>query len=278
MSEAIRTLLVHLDGGARMHERLQLARGLALRLAARVEAMYATVPPMVAVPAAGDAGAVWQAMFEVEAQWRDRARAAYDACLGDGAVAARWFELAVDAPVVDFARQALYADLLVLAQTQPGQSGAGGMPADFPEATLLASGRPGLLVPYAGRVAADAATVVVAWKPCAQAARAVTAALPLLRRAARVQVLAWGDGTAAPAAGPLDLIDWLDAQGVRARWHDQGPEPQALGELLLSRCADLGAELLVMGCYGHHRAREWILGGASRTVLRSMTLPVLMAH
>jgi nucleotide-binding universal stress UspA family protein len=51
-----------------------------------------------------------------------------------------------------------------------------------------------------------------------------------------------------------------------------------LGELLLSRVADLGADLLVMGCYGHSRAREWILGGASRTLLGAMTVPVLMAH
>ena len=51
-----------------------------------------------------------------------------------------------------------------------------------------------------------------------------------------------------------------------------------LGELLLSRAFDLQADLLVMGCYGHARAYEWVLGGASRTVLKSMTLPVLMAH
>ena len=51
-----------------------------------------------------------------------------------------------------------------------------------------------------------------------------------------------------------------------------------LGELLLSSAFDLGADLLVMGCYGHSRAREWVLGGASRSILQSMTLPVLMAH
>ena len=51
-----------------------------------------------------------------------------------------------------------------------------------------------------------------------------------------------------------------------------------MGDLLLSRAFDLDADLLVMGCYGHSRAREWVLGGTSRTVLQSMTLPVLMAH
>ena len=65
---------------------------------------------------------------------------------------------------------------------------------------------------------------------------------------------------------------------MSAQWHRDPGEPAEIGELLLSRCADLSADLLVMGCYGHSRAREWVLGGTSRTVLHSMTLPVLMAH
>jgi nucleotide-binding universal stress UspA family protein len=60
--------------------------------------------------------------------------------------------------------------------------------------------------------------------------------------------------------------------------HLEPGEPEGLGEILLSRLSDLGADLLVMGCYGHSRAREWTLGGASRTILASMTVPVLMAH
>ena len=77
---------------------------------------------------------------------------------------------------------------------------------------------------------------------------------------------------------PLNLDGYLRLHGVAAQWHHRGEEPAELGELLLSQAFDLGADLLVMGCYGHGRAREWMLGGVSRTVLRSMTLPVLMAH
>ena len=66
--------------------------------------------------------------------------------------------------------------------------------------------------------------------------------------------------------------------GVPAVMHDAQEEPAELGELLLSRASDFDADLLVMGCYGHTRAREWLLGGVSRTVLQSMTLPGLMAH
>ena len=78
---------------------------------------------------------------------------------------------------------------------------------------------------------------------------------------------------------PLDVERYLRLHGVQARLQHYGEEPNGdLGELLLSRAADLDADLLVMGCYGHSRARELVLGGVTRTVLRSMTLPVLMSH
>jgi nucleotide-binding universal stress UspA family protein len=107
----------------------------------------------------------------------------------------------------------------------------------------------------------------------------VTAALPFLQRAKHVHVLAWGDaGDPAVGGHRLDLDGYLQLRGVTPTWHRGGKEPEALGELLLSRVFDLGADLLVMGCYGHGRAREWALGGVSRTLLRSMTLPLLLAH
>ena len=66
---------------------------------------------------------------------------------------------------------------------------------------------------------------------------------------------------------------------VRITTHHGGSDESVdVGNDLLSRASDLGADLLVMGCYGHSRVREWILGGVSRTVLNSMTLPVLMAN
>ncbi len=76
-----------------------------------------------------------------------------------------------------------------------------------------------------------------------------------------------------------ELRNYLDAHGIatKAERHAAAAS-EAPGESLLSLAADVGADLLVMGCYGHSRTRELVLGGASRTVLNSMTLPVLMAH
>jgi len=76
----------------------------------------------------------------------------------------------------------------------------------------------------------------------------------------------------------LNLDGYLHLHGIEPVWHREELEPTDIGEQMLSRTFDLGADLLVMGCYGHGRAREWVLGGASRTILQSMTLPVLMAH
>jgi nucleotide-binding universal stress UspA family protein len=100
----------------------------------------------------------------------------------------------------------------------------------------------------------------------------------MLQRARRVHVLSWSGAEEAVSGQRLDLDGYLKLHGVAATWHREAGEPELLGELLLSRAFDLEADLLVMGCYGHSRAREWVLGGTSRTVLQSMTLPVLMAH
>ena len=128
--------------------------------------------------------------------------------------------------------------------------------------------------------------VLVAWKPAREAARALATALPLLKQAEHVEVAHWRESGEAHTALPADephttpaaLEDWLQAHGVRARHTQQGDTHADIGEQLLSLAAHVDADLLVMGCYGRSRTREWLLGGATRTVLQSMTVPVWMAH
>jgi nucleotide-binding universal stress UspA family protein len=77
----------------------------------------------------------------------------------------------------------------------------------------------------------------------------------------------------------LSSVDrYLNAQGVVPKLHRGAARAGKVGDDLLSVAADVDADLLVMGCYGHSRVREWAVGGASRTILQSMTLPVLMVH
>lgn len=277
MPIALRCIVVHLDGPERATERLLLARRLAVDHEATLRVHYAAVPAMQLVPLGGDsAPGVLQALLAMEEDRRRRAREAFDQVLRQPGPAATWSQAGDLAPARDFAHAAMYGDLVVLGQRDPTARGLAA-PAGFNETVLAQSGRPAIVVPCAGPVPGGFSTAVVAWKETPEAARAVAAALPLLQRAALVHLLAWG---AEPEGGHLPrLAAWLALHGVRTERHHAPPEPAStLGEAMLTRCADLSADLLVMGAYGHGRAREWILGGASRTVLQSMTLPVLMAH
>jgi nucleotide-binding universal stress UspA family protein len=276
----IRQILVHHDASRRIRERLALARLLAQEQGASLSSLYAVMPSLVEVPMMGEtAPSLAAALLELDEQSRADARAAFDAVMREPGCAATWSEH-VELPVTaGFAQQALFADLLVLGQRDPGDPGTRGVPYDFVESVIAASGKPALVVPHIGWSGAPLRTVVVAWKDTAEAARAVTAALPLLRRAQSVHVLEWEPSDRPRITGAaLDLQGYFRLHGVEAQWHREAGEPAELGDLLLSRVADFSADLLVMGCYGHSRAREWILGGTTRTVLRSMTVPVLMAH
>jgi nucleotide-binding universal stress UspA family protein len=106
----------------------------------------------------------------------------------------------------------------------------------------------------------------------------VETALPLLQRATRVHAVSWGEDSFGPAETTFGIVRALRWHGIECTAHRYAEEPEKLGELLLSAAATQGSDLLVMGAYGHHRLRELLLGGTTRTILRSMTLPVLLAH
>lgn len=274
-------VLVHLDPTRACGQRLAAARGLAQRLGASVTALYAATPAFVELPYAPELGPTLAGdLVALDERQREQAAKVFEETLRTPGPATQWSQTDAVPIAAVFARQALFADLLVLGQRDPGDHQArGSIPPDFVESVLAVSGRPALVLPYIGAKRPIGDTVAIAWKETREAARAVSAALPLLQRASRVHVLAWGAGEEAPVGGTrLDLDGYLRMHGVQAAWHQGGPEPAQIGELILSRAFDLGADLLVMGCYGHGRTREWVLGGASRTILKSMTLPVLMAH
>jgi nucleotide-binding universal stress UspA family protein len=280
MKECLTQLLVHLDATAHTSQRLAVARAIAQGQGAALTALYAVTPALVEIPFAPDAGPnVAQVLCELDDERRAKAHAGFERANLNGLRAA-WAEVR-DYPIVPaVARQALYADLLVLGQHDGSDPASTGVPSDFVESVLAASGKPALVLPYTGASGSLGETVLVAWKPTREAARALSAAVPLLQRAQRVHIVSWARDEDENISGDgLDLDGYLKLRGIEPIWHREGGgEPDSLGDLLLSRAADLSADLLVMGCYGHSRAREWVLGGTSRTILQSMTLPVLMAH
>jgi nucleotide-binding universal stress UspA family protein len=137
-----------------------------------------------------------------------------------------------------------------------------------------------LLVPYAGRFPDAGKRVLVAWNASAEASRAIADALPLLARAESVNVIVFETGKAGdhgeePGA---DAALYLARHGVKATVSRYGSPDIDIGSQILSRAADMTADLIVMGAYGHSRMRELVLGGATRTILESMTAPVLMSR
>ncbi|MDP9964470.1 nucleotide-binding universal stress UspA family protein [Variovorax beijingensis] len=270
-----KSILLHLDGSARTAERIALARRLAEAFDAQVTGAPCTLSTLMRYPFALEGAAEAVAIMREgdKAAWQ-RMYASFTAQAA-GSPRMHWTEQERDAPW-GFARRALYADLVILGQRNPEDPMASELPGDFLPHLLVESGRPALVLPYAGPLVAVPGTVLLAWKETPEAARAVSAALPWLRAASKVHAACYGEGA---EASLKQLQRYLAAQGIAdVSLHADGTGEGDAGNRLLSMAADLGADLLVMGCYGHGRAREWILGGATRTMLASMTLPVLMSH
>ncbi|EJL76429.1 universal stress protein UspA-like protein [Variovorax sp. CF313] len=270
-----KSILLHLDGSARTVERIKLARQLAETFDAEVTARPCTLSALMRYPYAIEAAAEAVAiMQEIDKDARDRMHATFIEHSA-GSQRLHWAEPESDGPW-GFARRALYADLMILGQGDRNDPMDGELPGDFLPSVLVQSGRPALVLPYAGPVGSIGRNVLVAWKETPESARAVTAALPWLRKAARVHVVAYGEDA---EASLQRLQDYLRTQGVQnITLHPGGDNDDDVGNKLLSFAADLSSDMLVMGCYGHSRAREWVMGGATLSMLQWMTLPVLMSH
>lgn len=269
-----KSVLLHLDATARSVDRVRVARQLAEAFDAEVSAVYAVPPSLMRYPTMveGSAAAV-EMIAQIDEENRAAAQARFVAA-GAGEPRLSWVEAGSDA-FWDFGRRALYHDLVLLGQHDAADPQAGALGADFLPDLLIETGKPALVIPRTGAAAPVGGCVLVAWKESREAARAVSAALPWLHRAAEVHLVCYAD----PAEPPLRALQArLSAHGITARAHRGGPDHAGAGEQLLSLAADVGADLLVMGCYGRSRVREWALGGATRTILQSMTLPVLMTH
>jgi nucleotide-binding universal stress UspA family protein len=170
-------------------------------------------------------------------------------------------------------RLARYFDATILQQPDP----EGADTAEIIEAVLFGSGRPVLIVPYVD-VPPHLGTVVVAWDEGRPAARAVADALPLLTMADRVNVVSVNKDGEESSLPSKDMSRHLARHGIKAEGVGLPGSGGGVANTLLSYAADLDAGLIVMGGYGHSRLREMVLGGTTRTILKSMTVPVLMAH
>jgi nucleotide-binding universal stress UspA family protein len=273
-----KTILVHVDTGRSTPARLKLSADLAARFAAHVTGLYVRRP--FQAPAFTDAGPAMDSLFRTyeNATKADEALAAagFRDLIGGISLSSEW--RVVDGLAEEIvAAHARYTDLVIVGQAEP-DAAATTTPPDLAETVAISGERPVLIVPHIGVTKSPGKTVMLCWNGTREAARAATGALPILKQADKVIILLIDprhDGDEQPGAS---IARWLGRHGVKVVVQRDTAAESSVGGVILSRAADQDADLIVMGLYGHSRMREWVLGGASRTLLASMTVPLLVAH
>ena len=273
-----KTIVVDLEPAKRRAERLEIAFGLAEAFDSHVVGLHAPGAPGYPTPGLVE-GSSMLLQMETERRKQEAERAEAEFRAAAATRKAEWRHAKGDA-VRAMTLSARYADLLVLGQADPYNRDFDDRLPGYGADVVLSSGRPVLFVPYAGRFDKLGGRILVAWNSSREAARAVSDALPFLERAHRVEIVAFdpqrgGDHGEAPGH---DISLYLSRHGVKAVAAEQTGTGLDVGAQILSRAADMEADMIVMGCYGHSRVRELALGGATRTLFESMTVPVLMSH
>jgi nucleotide-binding universal stress UspA family protein len=280
---AYKTILVHCNDLRRVERIVSAAAAMAERHQAHLIGL--SVAPPVRVLPVGMPGAPDALVIDEHAQAYRRdnlaMRAAFEAAARARRLTFEWCEEDAGASTVVevVVRYASGADLTVASQRDPGWPESDSL--DVAVQVAVEAGRPILIIPNEGVHARIGTTVLVAWNGRREATRAAFEALPLLQRAKEVKVLTLGPEAESEAARDLaaaHLCAGLARHGVSCQLIDGPSSSGSVGATLMSRATEHRADLLVMGCYGHSRLSEFLLGGATRHVLTHMTIPVLMSH
>lgn len=268
-------ILVHADEDARRDARFALAVELAHQHGAHVIGLFALefdeLPGYVSAQISPDLLDRARDNYRAQAQF---VREALEAEANRVGVSCEWRQ--EDGPALGLLRKhGRYCDLVVV--SQPDTSREGARVEGFPGELALTGGRPVLSIPFAGNHAGLGTNVLIAWNGSREAARAVHDAMPFLVKAKSVVVLSVDPRDNGHFAG-ADIATHLAHHGVMVEARHSVAPDVAVGDELLNMASDLGVDLLVMGAYGRSRLREAVLGGATRHMLRHMTIPVLMSH
>jgi nucleotide-binding universal stress UspA family protein len=273
-----KTILVHLDSGKRCPARVELAIGLAKRFDAHLVGLHALTVVRLPRYAAVEAGPLAaEEPRRRAAEYAAEAEKVFRQAVDRGGMPGAEWRSSFDDVLGAVTLHARYADLVLVGQ--PAAEDGSGVDPGFADRLVLAAGRPVLVLPYAGKFDAVGKRVLLAWNASREATRATTDALPLLKAADQVIVSPVKPDRAAHGESPgADIGLYLTRHGVRVEVAPIAGTDLDAGNALLSRAADFSSDLIVMGAYGHSRVSELILGGVTRTMFESMTVPVLMSH
>ena len=283
-----RTILVHMNDARRARRLLSHAAELARAFEAHLLGLHAfpapRLKPPIPLPVGTDVlgGLKWSIDEETQ-----HLRSIFEELTTKQRFVGEWRSVTSERgdPAKIVIARAHAADLVIASQADPQWDFS--VMLDFPGRLAIESGRPVLVVPNEGQVAALPSTVVIAWNQRREAARAVFDALPLLKGAKKVELLTIDDGSV-PGEGSLEpkeaflpasaVADALLRHGVRTTVSVLKATSNGAGQTICQHAAELKAELLVMGAYGHTRLHEFVFGGATRYVLKNMTIPVFFSH
>jgi nucleotide-binding universal stress UspA family protein len=277
-----KTILVHVDESRHTRLRAELAAKIAAAYDAHLVGVALTgLPEIFYDPIVNPLDPAIEPLLQVPRQRAADALAQFEEIARQFHTGTIETRLEENESAVGISLQARYCDLVVLGQYDPDDTESSTKP-DFAETVILEGGVPALVVPYASAVTTFGQRALVSWNASKQAVRALHYALPMLQRADQVDVAVFDPDTLPStyrAVPDKDILSWLGRHGIKAKVTRSVTTGDIdIGNALLSLATDLGSDLLVMGCYGHTRFREVLLGGVSRQILKSMTLPVLTAH
>jgi len=277
---AIRDILVHMDDHESCKTRIAAAVDMAIRHDAHLTGLF--VMPSAAIPGYMDVQVPLDLVQMHEDRMKEKAQSVekiFDHATQPSGVSSEWRCLQGYAPDI-IADHGHYSDLIVIGQHDPAISlGAGND--EIPDHVVLSSGRPVLIIPnnFAGGVIGK--RVIVGWDRGQMATRALHDALPVLQKADAVSIMMVNPKSRPGGVGHspgADIAHHLARHGVSVEADHSVNEKIGVCEHLLSRAADMGADLIVTGAYGHSRWREIMMGGVTRELLNTMPYPILMSH
>ena len=276
----LKNLFVHIPSERLIRPVVDGAISLAVARAAHLDAVsvgYETANLGLAI----DGGAAVAAVFEIE---RERALARANAALAVFETEARnagisyglqpLTDLPVEAAATVGASARLY-DLTIVLQPEPDRDTFDNT---MPQEILFQSGGPVLFIPYTHKGPFEPRRIGIAWDGSRLAARALRDAAPFLARAQAITIISVNEAQAPADASAAALTAHLARRGLTAHIERMTAYHADIQPTILSIAADTGLDLIVMGGYGHSRLQERILGGVTRGMLQSMTVPTLMSH
>lgn len=275
----IKDLLVNLSLNAKGDVASEFALSIGERFKAHVDALAfaykMTYPGSVAD---GFAASLLTQRNEEFIQAANQAKSNFDAAANRLGVASSSYILAAEmADAGDqFGQSARCYDLAVVAQEEPDDTSALDL---IIEGALFQSGRPTVVVPYINRAPLKLDRVAVCWDGGLNAARAVGNAMPFLKQAGKIEIVTVSaEQEKHKDTSPSRVAQHLSRHGLKPEIRALSSAGLSVVDAVLSYAADNSIDLIVMGAYGHSRLREFVLGGMTRDILRTMTVPVLMSH